>query len=176
MNLKDMSAALSGMDPAEVALGAGLIGVIGTLLLIGGAVWFFVSAIGYFKMFKKAGQRGWFAFIPLLREYAMFKMAWTVKAFIISTVLLAVVQLCGESENIILGLVVAVLGIAWIVMQVKLQLRVAKSFGKGKLWGLGLFFIPFVTTLILGFGSAEYLGNPETKEQPEEAARIGIEE
>ena len=90
--------------------------------------------------------------------------------------LLAVVQLCGESENIILGLVVAVLGIVWIVMQVKLQLRVAKSFGKGKLWGLGLFFIPFVTTLILGFGSAEYLGNPETKEQPEEAARIGIEE
>ena len=176
MNLKDMSAALSGMDPAEVALGAGLIGVIGTLLLIGGAVWFFVSAIGYFKMFKKAGQRGWFAFIPILREYGLFRMAWTLKAFIVSTALLAVVQLCGESENIILGLVVAVLGIAWIVMQVKLQLRVAKSFGKGGLWAALLFFVPFIATRILGFGSAEYLGNPETKEQPEEAARIGIEE
>ena len=166
--MNEMNAALVGMDPAEVALGAGLIGVIATLMFIGGAVWFFVSAIGYFKMFKKAGQRGWFAFIPFLREYALFKMAWTVKAFIISTALLAVVQLCGESESILLGLVVAVLGIVWIVMQVKLQMRVAKSFGKGKLWGLGLFLVPFVTSLILGFGSAEYLGNPE--EQTETAA------
>ena len=166
--MNEMNAALVGMDPAEVALGAGLIGVIATLMFIGGAVWFFVSAIGYFKMFKKAGQRGWFAFIPFLREYALFKMAWTVKAFIISTALLAVVQLCGESESILLGLVVAVLGIAWIVMQVKLQMRVAKSFGKGKLWGLGLFLVPFVTSLILGFGSAEYLGNPE--EQTKTAA------
>ena len=166
--MSEMNAALVGMDPAEVALGAGLIGVIATLMFIGGAVWFFVSAIGYFKMFKKAGQRGWFAFIPFLREYALFKMAWTVKAFIISTALLAVVQLCGESESILLGLVVAVLGIAWIVMQVKLQMRVAKSFGKGKLWGLGLFLVPFVTSLILGFGSAEYLGNPE--EQTKTAA------
>ena len=166
--MNEMNAALVGMDPAEVALGAGLIGVIATLMFIGGAVWFFVSAIGYFKMFKKAGQRGWFAFIPFLREYALFKMAWTVKAFIISTALLAVVQLCGESESILLGLVVAVLGIVWIVMQVKLQMRVAKSFGKGKLWGLGLFLVPFVTSLILGFGSAEYLGNPE--EQTKTAA------
>ena len=166
--MSEMNAALVGMDPAEVALGAGLIGVIATLMFIGGAVWFFVSAIGYFKMFKKAGQRGWFAFIPFLREYALFKMAWTVKAFIISTALLAVVQLCGESESILLGLVVAVLGIVWIVMQVKLQMRVAKSFGKGKLWGLGLFLVPFVTSLILGFGSAEYLGNPE--EQTKTAA------
>ena len=62
----------------------------------------------------------------------------------------------------------AVLGIVWIVMQVKLQMRVAKSFGKGKLWGLGLFLVPFVTSLILGFGSAEYLGNPE--EQTKTAA------
>ena len=121
--MNEMNAALVGMDPAEVALGAGFVGVILALVAVAGAAWFFISAIGYFKMFKKAGQRGWFAFIPILREYAMFKMAWTVKAFIISTVLLAVVQLCGESENIILGLVVAVLGIAWIVMQVKLQLN-----------------------------------------------------
>ena len=78
MNLSEINAALSGMDPADVAMGAAFVGVVGTLMAVGAAVWFFVSAIGYFKMFKKAGQRGWFAFVPLLREYAMFKMAWTV--------------------------------------------------------------------------------------------------
>ena len=167
MNLSEINAALSGMDPAEVALGAGLIGVVGTLMAIGAAVWFFVSAIGYFKMFKKAGQRGWFAFIPLLRDFAMFNMAWTVKAFIINTVLFAVFQLCGASESILIGLVAAIAGIALIVMQVKLLLRVAKSFGKGTVWAALLFFVPFIATLILGFGSAEYLGNPETQKAAE---------
>lgn len=163
MDMKELSEALSGMDPAELALGAGFVGVIGTLMAIGALVWFFLSAIGYYKMFQKAGQRGWFAFIPLLREYGLFRMAWTLKAFIISTVLLAVVQLGGDSESVIAGLVVAVVGIAWIVMQVKLVVRVAKAFGKGKGWAVLLFFVPFVATLILGFGSAEYVGNPEEK-------------
>ena len=169
MNLTEWNNMLSGMDPAEVALGAGILGVIGTLLAMGAAVWFFVSAIGYFKMFKKAGQRGWFAFIPFLREFALFRMAWTLKAFIISTALLAVMQLCGETENIIAGLVAAVFGIAWIVMQVKLVLRVAKSFGKGTGWALLLFFVPFVATLILGFGSAVYRVTPEAQKAREEA-------
>ena len=169
MNFTEWNDMLSGMDPTELALGAGLVGVIGTLMVIGAAVWFFVSAIGYFKMFKKAGQCGWFAFVPFLREFAMFRMAWTVKAFVVNTVLLAVVQFCEGSENILAGLVVAVLGIAWIVMQVKLVLRVAKSFGKGTGWALLLFFVPFVATLILGFGNAVYLGTPEAQKAAEAA-------
>ena len=88
-------------------------------------------------------------------------MSWNVKAFAISTVLLAVLEIFGESNHLVASLAAAVCGIAWIVMQVKLVVRVAKSFGKGKGWAALLFFVPFVTTLILGFGSAEYLGNPE---------------
>ena len=172
MNLSEINAALSGMDPADVAMGAAFAGVVGTLMAVGAAVLLFATAIGYFKMFKKAGQRGWFAFVPLLREYAIFKMAWTVKAFIISTAFLVVFQICGESENILVSLVAVVLGIAWIVMQVKLLLRVAKAFGKGKGWAALLFFLPFVATLILGFGNAEYLGNFETPNVAEESAQI----
>ena len=163
MDFSELNNALSGMDPAEVALGAGLAGVVGTLMIIGMAAWFFISAIGYFKMFKKAGQRGWFAFIPLLREFAMFKMAWTLKAFAISTALAVVLQFGATAESFIAGLVVIVCGIAWFVVQIKLVVRMAKSFGKGKGWAALLFFFPFVTTLILGFGSAEYLGSPEAQ-------------
>ena len=165
MDFSEMSAALSGMDPAEVALGAGLLGVLGTLVAVGGAVWFFVSAIGYFKMFQKAGQRSWFAFIPLLREYGLFKMAWSVKAFVISIVMLAALQISGMQEGLILGLLGAVCGIVWIVMQVKLVIRLAKAFGKDGVWALLLFVVPFIATLILGFGSAQYVGNPEAKKE-----------
>lgn len=160
MNSAEMNAALGAMDPTELALGAGLVGVIGTLMLIGSALWFLVSAIGYFKMFKKAGLRGWFAFIPLLRDYNFYKMAWNIKTFIIATVLLAAMQLCGESESVLAGLVAIVTGIAFIVITVKMNLRVAKAFGKGALWGILLLIVPFIASLILGFGSAEYLGNP----------------
>ena len=112
-------------------------------------------------MFRKAGQRSWFAFIPLLREYALFNMAWTVKAFVISTVMLAVLQISNTQENLILSLLGAVCGIVWIVMQVKLVIRVAKAFGKDGVWAFLLFVVPFIATLILGFGSAKYVGNPE---------------
>lgn len=167
MDLSELNNALSGMDPAEVALGAGFIGVLGTLMVIGAAAWFFISAIGYFKMFQKAGQRSWFAFIPLLREYALFRMCWDLRTFVINTALLAVFQLFGERETFLLSLLAMVCGIAWVVLQVKLMVRVAASFGKGKLWAALLFFFPFVTTLILGFGSARYLGNPEEKNDAE---------
>ena len=169
MDVFGLNSALAGMDPAEVALGAGLIGVIGTLMAIGAAVWFFVSAIGYYKMFQKGGQRGWFAFIPFLREFALFKMSWTVKAFVISTVLVAVFEAGNEAERILVSLPAIICGVIWLVMQVKLMLRVAKSFGKGTGWALLLIFVPFVATLILGFGSAQYLGNPETQDEQEES-------
>ena len=116
-------------------------------------------------MFQKAGQRSWFAFIPLLREYALFKMAWTVKAFVISIVLMAAIQLSGLQESVILGLLGAVCAIVWLVMQVKLVIRVAKAFGKDGVWALLLFVVPFIATLILGFGSAQYVGNPEAKKE-----------
>jgi uncharacterized membrane protein YuzA (DUF378 family) len=65
-------------------------------------------------------------------------------------------------QGTLVSIVAAVCGIAWLVVHIKLLNRVAKSFGKGTVWVLLLLFVPFVATLILGFGSAEYLGNPET--------------
>ena len=161
MDFNELNAALSGMDPAELALGAGFAAIIVTLMAVGGLVWFFLSAIGYFKMFQKAGQRSWFAFIPLLREYALFKMAWTVKAFVISIVMLVALQISGMQEGLLLSLLGAVCGIVWIVIQVKLVIRLAKAFGKDGVWALLLFVVPFITTLILGFVSAQYVGNGE---------------
>ena len=163
MDLSEVSHALGGMDPADVALGAGLLGALAALIMVGTVVWFFISAIGYFKMFKKAGQRGWFAFIPVLREYALFRMSWTMQAFAVNIVLLGIFQIAEEADGILAGIAVLVGGIAWIVIQAKLMLRVAKSFGKGTGWALLLFFVPFVATMILGFSSAEYQGNPAEK-------------
>jgi len=45
-----------------------------------------------------------------------------------------------------------------IVIAVLLPLRVAKAFGKGPLFGLGLLVLPSIFCPVLGFGRAEYRG------------------
>ncbi|MGI6109126.1 MAG: DUF5684 domain-containing protein [Eubacteriaceae bacterium] len=57
-----------------------------------------------------------------------------------------------------IGGVVAIAGGVLYIMQ---NLRLAKAFGKGTGFGIGLIFLNPIFMMILGFGSAEYLGNPE---------------
>ena len=88
------------------------------------------------KVFAKAGQPGWAAIIPIVNTYFLIKVAgrpgwWLILIFIP-----------------LVGLVI------WII----LCIDVAKNFGKGTGFGIGLFFLPFIFFLILGFGTAQYQG------------------
>ena len=55
-----------------------------------------------------------------------------------------------------------------LVLAVKLNNRVAKSFGKNKGWGVLLLFFPFPVSLILGYGKAEYIGNTTVRTKKED--------
>lgn len=160
MSLNELSQGLAGMDPAEVALGAGFAGIIATTMFFCSIAWFFISALGYYKMFQKTGEAGWKAFIPYYRNYICFKFAWEPNKFWLYFVGAVLVQVAGAmSENIIFSLIGLVAGIISIVYSFKLDLRIAKSFGKSTIWGVLLFFVPFIVSLILGFGKSEYIGN-----------------
>jgi hypothetical protein len=88
------------------------------------------------KVFTKAGQPGWAAIIPIFNMYILCKVAgrpgWWVILLLIPFV------------NFIILII--------------LSIDVAKSFGKGAGFGIGLFFLPFIFYPILGFGSAQYQG------------------
>lgn len=160
MTSSEFSQALGTMDPTELALGAGLAGIILAFMFVAAILWYFISAIGYYKMFRKAGEAGWKAFIPYYNDYIRFKFSWQTKSFWIYLAVLLIFQLFQNSENLILNVIVIVAGITMLVLGFKLDIRIAKSFGKGTGWGVLLFFFPFIITLILGFGKAEYIGNP----------------
>jgi hypothetical protein len=88
------------------------------------------------KVFTKAGQPGWAAIIPILNTYFLCKIAgrpgwWVILTFI-------------PLVNFII----------WII----LCIDIAKSFGKGVGFAIGLLLLPFIFFLILGFGSARYQG------------------
>ena len=157
--LNELSQGLAGMDPAEVALGAGLAGIVVTTMLFASVAWFFISALGYYKMFQKTGEAGWKAFIPYYRTYICFKFAWEPKKFWVYFVAAILVQVVTSMGSIIANLIGIAAGITAIVFGFKLDLRVAKSFGKSTIWGVALFFVPFIVSLILGFGKSEYNGN-----------------
>ena len=89
---------------------------------------------GFWKTFAKAGQPGWGILIPIFNFYLLIKVAgrpgwWLLLAFI-------------PVVNLIVSIIIS--------------LDVAKNFGKGNGFGLGLFFLGFIFYPILGFGDAVY--------------------
>ena len=165
MNMDALSQELAGMDPASLAFSSGLVGAVATLFLVGGVLWFFISAFGYYKMFQKAGEAGWKAFIPVYSSYIRFKFAWDIKPFWIFLAALILSRFFAGSETAALAILSTVAGFVYFVLNIKLHILVAKSFGKSTFWGVMLFFFSFIVSMILGFGKAEYIGNTTTSPQ-----------
>ena len=87
-------------------------------------------------VFVKGGRPGWAAIIPFYNYYVLLKVVgrpgwWLILYFI-------------PIVNIVVWLIVAI--------------DLAKSFGKGTGYGVGVFFLAFIFVPILGFGSARYVG------------------
>ena len=113
--------------------GDGVFGVV--VLLIQLAIVVLVIA-SLWKIFVKAGHPGWAAIIPIYNIFIMLKIAgrpwwWLLLMFIP-----------------IVGLVIAIM----------VSVDLAKSFGKGVLFGIGLALLAFIFYPILAFGDAEYQG------------------
>jgi hypothetical protein len=88
------------------------------------------------QVFVKAGEAGWKAIIPI----------WN------TLVLLRIVG--REWWWIILMLIPIVSLVVWIIVAIDL----AKSFGRGTGFAIGLILLPFIFLPILGFGSDTYRG------------------
>lgn len=113
---------------------AGAVGL-GVFLLIYLVIIIVVIA-GFWKMFTKAGQPGWAAIIPIYNSYIMCKIA-------------------GRPGWWVILLLIPYLNlIFWIILMVDL----AKSFGKGIGFAVGMILLSFIFIPILGFGDAEYQG------------------
>jgi hypothetical protein len=120
---------------AQIDDGGGGPGPVVLLILV--AITLVVLA-GAWKINTKAGQPGWAVLIPIFNMYIVLKVAgrpgwWLILTFIP-----------------IVNLVVLVI-----------PFDVAKRFGKGVLFGLGLLFLGVIFCPILGFGDAQYTPAPE---------------
>ncbi len=90
----------------------------------------------FWKVFTKAGQPGWAAIVPIYNMYILCKVAgrpgwWLILMFI-------------PLVNFVITAIVSI--------------DVAKSFGKGTGFGVGLWLLGIIFYPILAFGSAQYQG------------------
>lgn len=92
--------------------------------------------VANFRIFSKAGEAGWKCIIPIYNNYILFKIIY------------------GNGWKFLFLLIPFFGEIVAIVM----LFRLARVFGKGVGFGLGLWFLAPVFTLILAFGSAQYEG------------------
>src|ERR1039458_8935590 len=102
-----------------------------------------VVVIGGWRVFVKAGQPGWAILVPIYNAYILLQIAgrpgWWLLLYFIPVVKIAI------------AIIVA--------------MDVAKAFGQSAAFGIVLlFFLSGIGYLILGFGSARYIG-PQTNLQ-----------
>lgn len=116
-----------------------------SLLVIAGVV---LTVIGKWKVFKKAGKKGWESIIPYYNTWILCEIAglkWWFFLIIIAGSLL------GNS---------GISGLVWLasfVAEYFAAYNLAKKFGKEPVgYAFGLAFLPFVFFPILGFGDATY--------------------
>jgi len=95
-----------------------------------------LTLVAMWKIFVKAGRAGWKCLIPFYNTYCLYDIAW------------------GNGWLFLLMFVPCVNVVVGIMMLFKL----AKAFGQGTGFGFGLLFLNTIFILILGFGSAEYVG------------------
>ena len=99
-------------------------------------VFYALIIVANWKIFTKAGKPGWASIIPFYNLYVLF-------------------EIVGMNGWLFLLLCIPIVN---IVMMIMLYINLAKAFGKGTGFIIGLIFLPNIFTLILAFGSSQYQG------------------
>ncbi|WP_430613591.1 DUF5684 domain-containing protein [Flavobacterium sp. JP2137] len=112
------------------------------MLAFGAGVGLFYLAVlviifaAQWKIFQKAGKPGWAAIVPIYNLIVLLEITgkplWWIFLYLVPGV------------NIVISI--------WVTN------LLAKSFGKTEAFTVGLVFLPFIFSPILGFGSAQYIG------------------
>lgn len=114
-----------------------LIGIIGgTVGALIGLVVGLLGLIAMWKIFTKAGKPGWAVLIPIYNLYVLL-------------------EIVGRPVWWLIMLLIPLVNVIFMFI---LAFDLAKSFGKGAGFALGLIFLNLIFILILGFGKAEYVG------------------
>ena len=147
-------------------LGISSLMVLGGVYLIVAVIWWLLQIAANWKIFTKAGEAGWKSIIPVYSDYVSYRIAWKTSFFWLSLVLGIVASVAQgladpNSDNLMILAVVSLLRIVIGIIGILYSVNLAKAFGKGIGFAIGLIFLSPIFMLILGFGDAEYCGTDQ---------------
>lgn len=177
MNTTSTLVATNELTSGQAAVLGGFLGTLLTLSIIVAVL----LIIAGWKIFEKAGEKGWKILIPFYDVYILFKICGIKTWFWCYLLLLvvagaltgsntpdALVNVASDADYgqilssidwsahvpYIIGMVLSCA--ISIATTITIAIRLAKAFGKGVGYVFGIIFLPNIFTLILGFGSAKY--------------------
>ena len=143
------SSALSSGDLSEglfVAL-AGFFGVMMFFVLVIAVL----QIVGMWKVFTKAGEKGWKSIIPFYNIAILYKISGMSPYLVFVYIALFIPLL-----NFIAAIAIA-------IFDLYQRINLMKAFKSSTGLTVAMLMVPFITYLILGFGKATYYGFDEAK-------------
>lgn len=141
----------TSVDPGSTAALLAIVGAYFVVLIVVAIVYI----VSMWKIFTKAGKPGWAAIIPIYDLIVLLEVVgrptWWI-ALYIAGFILAIIPVIGF---------LAVIGLA--VLGIIIAIDLAKSFGRGSGFGIGLAFLGIIFYPMLAFGSAKYVGPAAAK-------------
>ena len=102
-----------------------------------------LQLVAMWKVFTKAGEKGWKSIIPIYNVVILFKISG-ISPWLILVYLVSFIPFVGW--------------IAVLALTIYQAYSLSKSFGKDVAYTFGLWLLPTIFYMILGFGSSEYVG------------------
>jgi len=118
----------TGISPLGAGLGIGVMICYFAVIIL--------MIAGMWKIFVKAGKPGWAAIVPIYN-------------------LVVLLEIVGKP---IWWIILMIIPLVNLIVYIIVLIELAKRFGKGIGFALGLLFLPFIFFPVLGFGSAQYHG------------------
>lgn len=110
-----------------------------------------LQIIGMWKVFKKAGEKGWKSIIPFYNLAILYKISGMSPYLVF-----VYIGLFIPVVNFFAGIAIAIIGLYQ-------KINLMKAFKASTGLTVAMLIVPFITYLILGFGKSEYFGFNEEK-------------
>ena len=138
------SSTASSASLSDVAA-AGLLAFLGTYLVII-IVIAVLQIIAWWKIFTKAGEKGWKSIIPFYNIFILYRISG-MSPYLVFVYLLLFIPIVNIFAAVAIG-----------IISLYQTINLAKGFDKSTGFTVAMIVVPFIAELMLGFGQSQYVG------------------
>lgn len=157
---------MAGLTGTQAAGLGALIGSFLTFIIVGAIIYYVLLVVAWWKLFSKAGEKGWKSIIPIYNFYVQCRLTWSTKFFwiifivgLLASIFSGLAPTLASPISGIFSIASLVLAIAFAVFLIISEYRLSKAYGHGAGFTVGLVIFNFIFMLVLGLGKSEYKGN-----------------